>query len=265
MADNEYIRRLRFNRREYEEVLHRMHGASGKPAARREDRSRDRHEYPIADIPLTIEHPEGGTSRFLVYGRNISRGGISVLHGGFLHTGSACRIVLERESGDHMAVDCEVRHCRLVAGSCHEIGIRFQNEIDPGELRVPHGEGRADPDGGFMAISGSILVAESFEPDADLLGHHLSMFGVKVHRAETPTATIEAIAEHEIQLVLFGLNLASDEGMGTVAAVRETGFGGPMIALTAETNSEILDRARTKGATAIIAKPYHLDLLVAQL
>jgi len=268
MEKPEFRRRISFNRTEYEAVLGRME--TGATAPTDEDgRRRERHEYRESDIPLIIEHPDGGTSRFLVFGRNISRNGISVLHGGFVHNGSVCRVTLGQLGGDTMTVVGEVRHCRLVAGSCHEIGIMFAEEIDPKTIAgadcATEADAGSEAAGAFHDITGEIVLAEAYEPDRQLLEHQLVMLGLTVNTVVTPGAVIDATRRGQVDLVLLGLPLAGGEAAKTIASSRETGYRGPILVMTAETNAELLDGVRKAGATDIVGKPYYLDLLVAQL
>ena len=70
-----------------------------------------------------------------VCARNLSAGGFSCIHGGYLHPGSECQVVLpRREGGDPVAVNGTIVHCRHVEGSYHEVGIRFTEEIEPADL-----------------------------------------------------------------------------------------------------------------------------------
>lgn len=92
-------------------------------------RKHDRFAYRIADIPIHIEHPEGGASSFLAFGRNLSTGGISVLHGGFLHVGSRCTVILITHAGKMFSIAGVVQHCRHLQGMSHEVGIQFDAEI----------------------------------------------------------------------------------------------------------------------------------------
>ncbi|MBT8485001.1 MAG: response regulator [Phycisphaerales bacterium] len=267
MSFSSFTRRLRFNKQEYQEVLLRM--SAGAPSAAAEDRRNERHDYHVPDIPLAIDHPEGGTSRFLVFGRNISRNGLSVLHGGYVHPGSECHVMLAQVDGDKLAVTGVVRHCRLVAGSCHEIGVQFHQEVDPALLLGSENAASDKPtevgDNGFQPIAGAILIADDFPPDRLLLQHQLEIFGLDIMSAATPGATLDAIKRTNYDLVIFGLNLASQHAVKTIGEIRANGYNAPVLVLTPETDAQLLNAAREAGATDVIAKPYYLDLLVAQL
>lgn len=92
-------------------------------------REHERFAYRITDIPVHIEHPDGGTSGLLTFGRNLSSGGIAVLHGGYLHLGSRCTVILRTLAGDPTSIAGIVRHCRHIQGMSHEVGIQFDAEI----------------------------------------------------------------------------------------------------------------------------------------
>lgn len=269
MSSSEYRRRLHLTRREYQEVLSRMESRCGNFGRRRDERRRERHDYHVADIPFRVEHPEGGSSTFLVFGRNISRRGISILHGGFVHAGSRCRVVLARMDGKPIVLEGEVRHCRLFAGSCHEIGIHFDSDVDPGALQGSlhdaEDEAGAEGQAGARGATGTVLVAESFAPDHLLLEHHLSLLGLEVQIAETPGATLDAVKLDPIDLVLYGLPLRGRDGVRVIEEMRRFGFKKPIMVLTAESDHRVAEAARRAGADLIISKPYNIDFLLAQL
>ena len=124
-----FIRQLDLSNRECERLLKTIEtrDCEGK---KQSGRRHPRYPYLLADIPICIEHPEGGKSYVLVFVRNISNGGLSFLHGGFIHANSRCTIILKTTEGDPVGLSANVRHCRLIQGSCHEVGIKFAQEID---------------------------------------------------------------------------------------------------------------------------------------
>lgn len=103
--------------------------AKGPKGERRRDR---RWEFSQAEIAVCVEHPGGGISKFLVCSRDLSAGGMAFFHGGFLHVGSRCKIVLGTLDGKRNVVSGTVTSCNLVEGRLHSIGIKFEQRIDPG-------------------------------------------------------------------------------------------------------------------------------------
>src|SRR6266850_7964700 len=99
------------------------------PGGGKERRRDRRSHYVHSGIPIAVEHPGGGISRYLVWSRNLSAGGISFLHGGFLHQGSRCKIQLTELSGQSRVVGGTVVSCRLASGRNHEVGVKFDQRI----------------------------------------------------------------------------------------------------------------------------------------
>lgn len=133
-----FLRQLDLSNRECERLLKTIDPRNSE-IERNSNRKHPRYPFPLADIPICIEHPDGGKSYVLVFARNISNGGLSFLHGGFLHTNSRCTIILKTLDGELVGLSAGVRHCRLIQGSCHEVGIKFAQEIDVGQF-LPESE-----------------------------------------------------------------------------------------------------------------------------
>ncbi len=126
----EFTNHLHLNNAEQSRLLCRLDlgSAAGKSAERRRHK---RLEYRAGEIAMIVQHPGGGGGRFLVCARNISASGLSLIHGGYLHPGTECRLLLARADGSPMALSGEVVHCRHIGGHHHELVIRFLNELDP--------------------------------------------------------------------------------------------------------------------------------------
>jgi response regulator of citrate/malate metabolism len=262
--DGPYHRRLQLSDREYADLLRRLDAKSVDVPT--DLRNAPRHPWPLADVELVIEHPSGGAARFLVYARNISRTGIAILHGGYVHAGSPCRLALENRDGKRMLVRGKVRYCRLITGSCHEVGIGFASELDLRQLRMPirddHGES-VEGHASACALRGAVLLAEPFVPDLLLLKHRLSAVGLEIHEASTFGAALDTVRLRKIDIVLSGFDVTTDEGLRWLGQMREVGFTRPIMVLSADTDNAAMYKALTNGATEIVARPYHLNLLLA--
>lgn len=62
--------------------------------------------------------------------RNVSRGGIAIMHEGSAEPGTACNLVLPTRNGELIAIRGSVRSCRNVAVMIHEIGVEFDDPLD---------------------------------------------------------------------------------------------------------------------------------------
>ncbi len=261
---DEFTNHLHLNSAERSRLLCRL-DQRAEVGKRAEHRRHTRYEYRAADIAMIVQHPGGGSGRFLVCTRNISSSGLSVIHGGYLHPGTECRLLLARADGSPMALSGEVVHCRHIGGHHHELGIRFLNEVDPYEILTPE---QIEEAGGLHsgrelpALRGSVLVVDGSTTDRRLLVHHLKGTGVEITPAATPGAALDAVRKHEFRLVLCDLNLKEEEPARMIKQMRSYGVNCPIVVLTAETDLQRLLQARSAGANEILGKPYNPDALI---
>ncbi|MEE9404742.1 MAG: PilZ domain-containing protein [Algisphaera sp.] len=89
-----------------------------------------------APCMLRTELKNGLVGVHLVTTRNLSRGGLSVLHGEALEVGASCVLALQPPEGPGMVMNASVEWCRSIDpttendGQAYEIGLRFQSELD---------------------------------------------------------------------------------------------------------------------------------------
>ena len=221
----------------------------------------------MSDIAVLVQHPAGGTGRYLVCARNISAGGLSAIHGGYIHPGSECKIVLPRREGNPFAVNGIIVHCRHIEGSYHEIGIRFTQEIDPTALvpqLIPDGAGTGDQTGELPPLEGRVLVVDQSPADRKLMTHHLSATALILNMVDSSGAAIDAVRKHSYDLILCDLHLEND-AVRMIEQIRASDYKGPIIVVTAENSPQRLTEARAAGANEIIGKPHSAAYLASLL
>lgn len=260
-----FHKRLSLTNRDCEQLISTLDLTSGSSAIG-PSRSHVRHPYRMADIPMWIEHPDGGRSLFLVYSRNLSRGGISFLHGGYLHNDSDCRIILRDRAMKPIALPGVVRHCRLISGSCHEIGVQFKEEINTAQLLVEveyieDDAARTNENQAPQPLTGTVLIAEHFEPDRLLLEHQLKQLGLKTFAVPTCGTALSILKNESVDLVLTGLSLLLDDGIRLIHRMRAQEYTNPIIVMTPDDRPATLTAALNAGADEVIIKPFNAELL----
>lgn len=106
-------------------------------ATARHGRKSTRHSFRGDMMPFVVMQPGGSVGAYLVMTRNLSAGGLAVIHGGYLHPGTKCRMLLATISGQNVVLGGRVRRCRHIRGNLHEIGVEFNTQIAPEQFVPP--------------------------------------------------------------------------------------------------------------------------------
>jgi hypothetical protein len=79
--------------------------------------------------------PEGATQRVIVSLRDISRGGLAMLHGNFVHKGTKCMfVVCDKDRKPVATASGEVVRCDHIKGAIHDVGVRFTAPLPASSL-----------------------------------------------------------------------------------------------------------------------------------
>lgn len=214
-------------------------------------------------VELRVKHPGGSASTLKVACRNLSRAGMSVLHSAFLHPGAACAVMIPHASLGALGVEGRVVRCTHRAGLVHEIGLRFDEEIDVRQF-VPH-----DPFDDFFALEtvdpeklGGRVVCVSAAPiDHKILHHFLKDTRVRLSAAGGVPQGL-AMVEEGCDLIVCDMHLGSSSGLEAAAVIRSRGIRTPIIVLTTEKSASLRRAAAGSGVDAFLLKPPDHALLL---
>ncbi len=227
-------------------------------------RSHQRLAFEVGQITVSVMHPGGTLSRFHVVCRDLSAGGVAFLHRGFLYEGTECQISLPLMTGGERSIGGKVARCVHVKSNIHQIGVAFDDQIDPRQF-MDVGVEYADlndkpiemPD-----LQGRLLYIGAEALDFALLQHQLQGTAIElVHETSAPMAIAES-RRTAFDAVLYDMLLGANHGGETIAEFRATGFRGPIIAVTAERDQARLRQAKQLGATEVLLKPYSPATLI---
>lgn len=205
-------------------------------------RSEERYRFRKTGLRIEFRRPEGTTSDFLVPTRNISRNGMSFLHGGFMHEGSRCRIQLVTTHNMWETVDATVVWCRYVEGRVHSVGVKFERPIDLAAY-CP------------QAVSRRILVVDDDPSALRLASYHLSRINVEVTTAADGREGVDKAMKTMFDCVLMDIEMPKLDGLGAVKELREKGYGGKVVAFTAMSGAGDQERFLSAGFNNYIKKP----------
>lgn len=221
-------------------------------------RATPRVEYRVTDIPFTVNHPGGGIGRYIVVGRNLSTGGISLLNAGFVHPGSDCRLVLTLANNVAKALVGTVVFCRLVAGGIHEVGVRFKEKIDLSEFALPEAKMVSD-DAELRELmrplSGAALLVTPGAAQRRVLTACLNESGLDVTAVDNAGAGVDQVRLLPYLLAVCDMGLP-DPGPGVLLVnLRGAGFPGPVIGTAGQSDADQQLVAAELGLQAFIGLP----------
>ncbi len=266
MPNNHFVNNLRLNDGQRKNLLDHMDRGSKNVEGGQDDnkRSERRVEFRDAQMLISIEHPAGGISNLQVITRNISSGGMSFLHGGYIHTRSRCKIRLARRQGSELTIQGTVRSCRHVRDHIHEIGVQFDRKLDVQEfLHEPGGDSGSE--GEFQRptdLRGTVLLVDASDADSQLFAHFTRETGITLVIAKSLDDVVKKVKAHRVDMAFVELRVGKYPCEDVIRKLREMKFNGPMVIVTAESGGDPVGRAKKEGASYVLGKPYsQVDLM----
>ncbi|MBL8745768.1 MAG: hypothetical protein JNK58_05350 [Phycisphaerae bacterium] len=214
------------------QLLSLLEGLSRTARTRPDSRRKDvRYEYHVPQVKVVAQHQSAGSTGFIMHARNISRGGISLLHGGFLHTRTHCTVTLSSVHGKAHLVMGEVVGCRHVARNIHEVSIRFYEKISIDDICGPGAKECLEHPGapGVPQLQGlAICLAKSDAARREMLGW-LSATGLDAVEARTIGALIDKLRRLTFVVAVVDAGRAEWSAEEAAQSVRDAGFTGGLI------------------------------------
>lgn len=207
-------------------------------------------------VSLTLIHPGGSQAKINVACRNLSSGGIAVLHSAFVYNGTPCVVELKNTLGVVHPIEGSVVRCTHLQGTIHEVGIKFNSVIDPREFMTldPFADGfsleRVDPE----SLRGVVLYIEDSSLDQALVRHYLRETQIQLIVASTLDEAMTK-AMNGVDLILCDHNLGDVDGTQVITKLREAGLSQPILMVTADTSPQTREKIITAQANAFITKP----------
>ncbi len=262
--DESQTNTLRLGIRELHALLDKIERE--RPLSKNACREFVRWEFRIVRADLTIEHTSGSKVTLPVATRNISRGGISILHSSFIYPGSVCNITAEFEGGNKLEINGTVKRCDHLGGKVHEIGIEFDKEVSTKELLGldPMQEAYSleciDPTG----LHGTVLLITSSDLDQQLLIRLLEETSLSISVADTPETAVQR-AKKGCELILTEFAIEGHSASDILASLRGEGIDSPVLVMTSDTSQNVRDEMRMAGASGLITKPFTRERLLQAL
>lgn len=154
-------------------------------------------------VQLEIAHPGGNAATIRVACRNLSRGGLGVLHNAYVHTGSDCRVLLTHYERGETWIDGRIVRCVHRGGVVHELGIQFYepivlSEFMPRDAFAPvFSLERVDP----SSLAGSVLHVSDDLTQRQLVRRHLQNTRLRLTSVSTIDEAIPSAAVYDVAVI----------------------------------------------------------------
>jgi signal transduction histidine kinase/CheY-like chemotaxis protein/HPt (histidine-containing phosphotransfer) domain-containing protein len=104
-------------------------------------------------------------------------------------------------------------------------------------------------------LSGHVLVAEDNPDNQQLIGLYLENAGVKASVTENGQRAVEHALAGEFDLILMDMQMPEMDGVEATRLLRASGYGRPILALTANATAESRELSRAAGCDDFLTKP----------
>jgi signal transduction histidine kinase/CheY-like chemotaxis protein/HPt (histidine-containing phosphotransfer) domain-containing protein/HAMP domain-containing protein len=105
------------------------------------------------------------------------------------------------------------------------------------------------------SLSGHVLLVEDSPDNQRLIGHYLRHAGASVELAENGRIGVEKVLSGNYDLIFMDMQMPVMGGLEATRLLRQTGYGGPIVALTANAFREDRERAAQAGCDDFLTKP----------
>ena len=254
-----------------EALLDRLDARDAADDAKR-DRRAMRCAYRRFGVDVLVHHPGGTSTPRKVLTRDLSAGGLSFIHNGYLHKSTRVEVGLKRYIGGVDTCHGQVVYCDHISGSWHTVGAKFDRKVFPKLYLDPAAADTLDASGGQPhLIEGRVLIVDPNELDRRLVSHHLRRTKVELVGVATVEEARVAVAKADrpFDLVVVdpraGVDQAGGDPVATVRAVLEMADAVPVAICTAEPESAAARAAADAGVRGVLAKPYEAERLMAAI
>lgn len=202
----------------------------GGPGSRR---ASERHTFRQSNLPVTIVHPAGGETWFLAQARNLSATGLAVIHTGYIHAGSRCRVVLHSRANESVSVKGRVVRCRHLAGIIHELGIHYDMPIDIESFTGSNDPHRVKTLSDIITVRNmSVLCIAPSKSEARMITCQLESARVLIDRMLDFVSALVRLRRQTLRydLVIVPPRMGHSDAAFIASAIRKAGFTRPILA-----------------------------------
>jgi CheY-like chemotaxis protein len=257
---------LGMNTQVYKALLDKLDSANDPAAALDVKRVYTRLEYIEPHLEIMLETSDRMQRTITVATRNISKGGMSVLHSSFVYTGTTVSAKLTRTDDTTQQIRGKVIRCNHRGGVVHEIGIQFDTEIIVQQFIRPdiNDSLRSRESVTPEELTGKLLVVGKDQSILPFVREYLQSTNVNYGFADNAAQAMEKKPE-EYDIVLSCLDVEDMSGPEFAQHLRETGFHKPIILSGAGHEQFTQQQIRLSSADMFLPVPITQNSLMCAL
>jgi len=251
---------------ELEAVVRSLQGADSGTRPQDPRRRHTRIPYVKERIHVRLQQPGAAPQVLKMACRNLSSGGVSLLHNAFVHVGSPCAVVLHHRIDGQRVIEGTIVRCTHRAGVLHELGVQFNEPILVAEYLngVEEDSLLSFENIDHEELEGDILLIESNATDDALVRHYLSHTRLRIRHAGTLEAAADEM-ERKPDVVILDLHVENDNGSMFLVRRRAEGDNTPVIALTIDTTDHARSLLAALAHVRLLTKPVDQNDLIRSL
>jgi hypothetical protein len=171
-------------------------------------------------IPIVLRHKDKADKRAIVCTRNVSRGGVGLVHGSFVHPGTTAEVYLPLLDETWLRTTGTIVFCRHLTNKLHELGCRF-NEPVPLEMIVdPDAVAHTDRSLTGDALQGRRVLIVTEPGNGCKAADQLREAGAEVYTASSIDEAVSKCREHSVELILLDFRAVRRDPGPAVARLR---------------------------------------------
>ncbi len=198
--------------------------------------------------------------------RNLSSGGISLLHNAYVHPGAECTVVLEHRMEGPRAIEGRVVRCIHRVGVVHEIGVQFTSPIVVADFL-----GTMSPDEVFsfetidpQDLEGVVLVVDALQIDFSLIQHYLKETRLRLRHARS-VEEADTLLRDGLDVMILDLHIEDEKGADLLDRMRADGDETPVIATTIGLTPAMKPLISSLSNVRLLRKPFDEKRLLLAL
>ena len=258
---------LGINKQVYKHLLNKLESSNQTDSKQPTQRVFTRLQYLDPYFEITLDQAESTSRRnIIVASRNISRGGMSVLHSNYLYPGTTISGHLRKCDGSLHPIEGSICRCNHRGGVVHEVGIRFDHEITIQEFVISdindslRSLEAVDP----TELKGKVLFVGADQSITPFLREYLSPTNLNFGFDESAQAAMDKNLD-QYDLIFVSLDAGNLSGPEFIRCARDSGFNKPIILCGRTSCNQTRKQIRLSTADMFLPAPFTENSLLCAL